>query len=95
MRRLILKFTALLLLAAFASPVLACINDREVNRSEREFKSQYMTPTPTSEPSTPPSQDSWTPFALLGGGAVLLVGATVTTFKQTRRTTRNRDDQDA
>jgi hypothetical protein len=86
MRRLILKFTALLLLAAIASPVLACINDREVNRSEREFKSQYMAPTPMSVPVTQPSQDSWMPFAFLGGGAVLLVGATVTTIKQTRRT---------
>jgi hypothetical protein len=87
MRRLILKFTALLLLAAIATPVLACINDREVNRSEREFKSQYMTPTPTNQPSTQPSQDSWTPFAFLTGGAVLLVGATITTIKQVRRKT--------
>jgi hypothetical protein len=86
MGRFILKFTVLLLLAAHATPVRACINDREVNRSEREFKSQYMTPTPMSEPATPPPQDSWTPFALLGGGAILLVGATVTTIKLPRRT---------
>ncbi len=85
MGRLILGLTALLLLAGTATPVLACINDREVNRSEREFKSQYLQPTPANQPSSQPSQNPLISFAYISGGAILLIGATVTAFKKVRR----------
>jgi hypothetical protein len=80
MGRLILGPAALLLLAAVATPVRACINDREVERAEREFKSQYLELAPASEPLSP-SPGQMMPIALLGGGAVMLVGATLTIVK--------------
>jgi len=72
MRRLLACFT----LAAFASPVVACINDVELPNHEREFRSQYReeanvpSPPPPVESSPGPSNQ-----ALIGGGAVLLLGA--------------------
>jgi hypothetical protein len=56
MGRLIPGLAALLLLAAGAMPVRACINDREVIRTEREFKSQYLQPAPAPQPSSQPSE---------------------------------------
>jgi hypothetical protein len=74
MRRLILGLSALALLGSAALPARACINDREVNRAEREFKSQYLAPTPpTSDPSG--TQAKPIPIAFLAAG-VLLLGAT-------------------
>jgi len=86
MRRLIPGLSALMLLAA-ALPARACINDREVNRAEREFKSQYRQTAPTGQPapSPPQSRDSALPLAFLGGGAVLLLGATATVLKPRKR----------
>ncbi|HKI38352.1 MAG TPA: hypothetical protein VKA46_41265 [Gemmataceae bacterium] len=85
MRHVIVGLSGLFLLAAVALPARACINDREVNRSEREFKSQYLQPppAPASEPSSPQSQGL--PMAFLGGGAVLLLGATVTVLNVRKR----------
>jgi hypothetical protein len=77
MRRLILGLSAFVLLAAAVAPARACINDREVKRSEREFKSQYQQPAPAGEPSyqPPAPQSPGLSVAFLGGGAVLLLGA--------------------
>ena len=73
MRRLILGLSALALLAA-ALPARACINDREVKRSEREFKSQYLKPRPPEQPSPEPSN---VPLMAAGGGLILLTAAAV------------------
>jgi hypothetical protein len=81
MRRVILGLSALLLLSATAS---ACVNDREVNRAEREFKSQYEQPAPPAT-SDPGPQDQAMPIAFLGGGAFLLLGATVTVLNLRKR----------
>jgi hypothetical protein len=63
----------------------ACINDREVNAKEREFKSQYQESNPSSAPApsyTPSTQDKLVPFAALGTGSVLLTGAGVFCLKR-------------
>jgi hypothetical protein len=80
MGRLILRLSALMLLAVAALPARACINDREVNRAEREFKSQYLQTAPETQPAPDPSgtQETALPIAFLGGGGVLLLGATAT-----------------
>jgi hypothetical protein len=78
MRCLILGMSALALLTAAALPARACINDREVNRSEREFKSQYQQPAYTPTPAPPPAQDQGTSLAFLGAGTFLLLGAAAT-----------------
>ena len=87
MRRLVPGLSALVLLAAAALPARACINDREVNRAEREFKSQYRQTAPTTQPAPSPSgtQESTLPLAFLGGGAVLLLGATATVLSPRKR----------
>jgi hypothetical protein len=65
--------TAMALVLA-ASAAAACVNDREVNAHEREFKSNYMTPRPAESPS-PESSDM--PWAAAGGGLLLLTAAAV------------------
>ncbi|HEY7159449.1 MAG TPA: hypothetical protein VH575_36220 [Gemmataceae bacterium] len=59
----------------------ACINDREVNNAEREFKSQYqekpVSESPASEPSPPSTSDQFKEYGPLALGGVLLVGAMV------------------
>jgi hypothetical protein len=63
----------------------ACINDREVNAKEREFKSQYQENTPRRAPEpwySPPSEQKLVPFAALGTGSVLLIGAGVFCLKR-------------
>jgi hypothetical protein len=74
-----------LLLATFclafsASTAFACLNDRDINQAEREFKSSYQ----EDQPATPSleSQPSDLKEKLLvygggGAGAVLLIGAAV------------------
>ncbi len=83
MRHLVPGLSALVILAAVALPAWACINDREVNRAEREFKSQYRQTVPTGQPAAYPSapQESTLPLAFLGGGTVLLLGATATILR--------------
>jgi hypothetical protein len=86
MRRLLLGLSALALLASAAPRALACINDREVNRAEREFKSQYQpTAAPTPPAVSPGSRDSVLPIAFLAGGAVLLLAATATVLTPRKR----------
>jgi hypothetical protein len=86
MRRLLVGLSALFLLAA-APAARACINDREITRAEREFKSQYLQTTPgTASPSEPaPAQGTDLSAAYLAGGAVLLLGATVTVLNLRQR----------
>jgi hypothetical protein len=85
MRRVIPWLSALVLLSAVL-PARACINDREVERAEREFKSQYLQ-TPPAEPPTsePAPQSQGLPIAFLGGGTVLLLGATMTVLNLRKR----------
>src|SRR5438874_1669804 len=86
MPRLLVGLSALGLLAV-ALPARACINDREVTRAEREFKSQYLQPTPATPPTseTAPAQGADFSAAYWGGGAVLLLGATVTVLNLRQR----------
>jgi hypothetical protein len=87
MGRLILELTALMLLGAAALPTQACINDREVNRAEREFKSQYLQTAPVAKPAPDPSDihERALPIAFLSSGGVLLLGATATVLNMRKR----------
>jgi hypothetical protein len=87
MDRLILGLSAFILLAAAALPARACINDREVIRAEREFKSQYLQRAPVTQPAPDPSGtlETTLPMALPGGGGVLLLGATATVLNPRKR----------
>ena len=82
------SFAALVLgcLLLTAGPAArACINDREVNSAEREFKSSYMEDTPQGEPApeyAPPPPDRTAPLAVLGLGSTLLLGAAVVCLKR-------------
>jgi hypothetical protein len=69
--RWLISAVALVLVASAAA---ACINDREVDTREREFKSQYLAPRPT-EPVSPEPSD--VPLAAAGGGLLLLTLAAV------------------
>jgi hypothetical protein len=74
---------------AAAGSARACLNDREVNRAEREFRSQYQDPSPLeSAPTAPPTSfgDEVKFYAPLTFGGLLLVGA----FMQTARRRDNR-----
>jgi hypothetical protein len=73
------------LLGAAAASASACINDREVNAKEREFKSQYQESTPSNppKPSYPPgNQNRLGPIAALGTGTLLLAGAGLVCLKR-------------
>lgn len=87
MGRLVLGLSALMLLATAALPARACINDREVIRAEREFKSQYLRPVPATQPaSEPPTiQEKALPIILLGFGGALFLGATATVLSPHKR----------
>jgi hypothetical protein len=80
---------ALTVLGATAAPVLACINDREVNKSEREFKSHYLDPQPLPGAGAP-SDDSTDRGDLMvyggmGTGTLFLIGAVVVGFRKSSR----------
>jgi hypothetical protein len=69
---------SLLVVGATALPALACINDREIERKEREFKSHYQDNQERSNPvqeTAPTSDQKLLPYAALGAGSFLLVGA--------------------
>jgi hypothetical protein len=80
MRPTLVGLCLLFVATTLVLPARACINDREVNRSEREFKSQYQQPSPGADPTGPPAapQSSDLPLVFLGGGTVLLLGAGLT-----------------
>jgi hypothetical protein len=77
------RFPAVLVLSmltifAIALPASACLNDRDVNAKEREFKSQYHQNTPSVPPEpvySPPMREKMVPYAALGTGSFLLLGA--------------------
>src|SRR5207253_1382396 len=79
--RILLRYTlSLLLLTCLVVPAVACLNDREVNTAEREFKSQYL--DKTAQPVSPgelsvPSPDEGHAQAAAVLGIGLLAGATV------------------
>jgi hypothetical protein len=70
------RLLACLVLAVFAGPAAACINDTELPGHEREFRSHYLgpavTPPPPSTSAEPPDYQ-----LMYGGGVALLVGAAV------------------
>ncbi|QJW95500.1 hypothetical protein [Frigoriglobus tundricola] len=76
-------FAGLVLVVA-AEPAAACINDVELPTHEREFRSQYRSPTTT--PPTSPSGPTNRPSAslLVGTGVVLLAGAVALTLSGRR-----------
>jgi hypothetical protein len=71
----------LLLMIGSATPVRACINDRNVEISEREFKSSYQqgdeagSSVSPQEYSPPEELDLFPIIAGSGLGSLLLVGA--------------------
>jgi hypothetical protein len=69
---------SVLTIVTVAVPASACLNDRDVKAKEREFKSQYqeIAPSVPSEPEySPPLRDKVVPYAALGTGSFLLLGA--------------------
>ena len=70
-----LRLLACLVLAWFACPATACINDVELPNHEREFRSQYR--RQASPPAASPNSPSLPPryHLLMGGGSALLIGA--------------------
>jgi hypothetical protein len=73
MRHVLILIVASVALLVPTSLASACINDRESEKSEKEFKSRYIevpAPTPQSEPA--PSDNS-----LVYGGTTLGVGLLV------------------
>jgi hypothetical protein len=87
MGRVLSGLAALVLLAAAALPAQACINDREVDRTEREFKSHYLETAPVTQPAPNPSgtEQKALPIAFLGGGGILLLGATASVLRLRKR----------
>jgi hypothetical protein len=69
--------------AASGPAALACINDREVQTHEREFKSQYDTDAPPTRSASPDSPDA-VPTAAISGGAALLLAAGFVTLRRPR-----------
>jgi hypothetical protein len=81
MRRFLLSSLLSAVVAMSNSSAFACINDREADNAEREFKSQYHekpaaeSPSPISPPgSTGDSLKEYGPLVL---GGTLLVGSMV------------------
>jgi hypothetical protein len=63
----------------------ACYNDREVERAEREFRSQYASPPLTPpQPVSPAVEEQVKLYAPLSMGGLLLVGAFVQTVRRSR-----------
>jgi hypothetical protein len=71
MRRLF----AILALTAMAGPAMACLNDAELPKYEREFRSQYrgQEQPPAVEPSPTPVGR----YVMFAAGGALLVGSVV------------------
>jgi hypothetical protein len=82
-RSLLCLLTSAVLLAITALPTRACLNDREVDNAEREFKSHYADPAEGQSPRLPPpsATDQLKYYGPLAMGGLLLVGA----FAQVRR----------
>lgn len=74
------RIFAILALAGFAGPALACINDIELPKYEREFRSQYKNTTPPA--AEPSSSEPNRHYLMFGAGGAMLVGATVMTLRR-------------
>ncbi len=77
-------FLSGVLVTFFAGGAVACINDREVSNSEREFKSHYKTnyqKQPVIE-SPEPLKNQLLAYGATGLGSVLLLGSLVVTLKK-------------
>ena len=77
MGRFAMRLLACVLVLAATGTASACINDSEVDRSEREFKSSYNERSPRGEPAPEysPGGEPTGPLAFLGLGSALLAGA--------------------
>jgi hypothetical protein len=76
---------SLLLVSVASLPVSACINDRDVGPKEREFKSHYQDNQPRPNPVqeiSPTTEQKLVPYAALGAGSFLLVGAAVVCMRK-------------
>jgi hypothetical protein len=76
-------FLSALLLASAVPAATACINDREAETHEREFKSQYLKQPPAPSTEQPPASigDHVGTIAMSGLGVSLLAGAVVFSLK--------------
>jgi hypothetical protein len=79
-------FLIAVLLVAPASIASACMNDRESNQSEKEFKSNYLE-QPVAPASPPPVSHDLVVMGEVGSG--LLLGAFALGFFFTRRKDSN------
>jgi hypothetical protein len=78
---------AWLCLGVLAPAASACINDRESDKAEKEFKSRYIdqqTPTGTT-PTSPAPENRVLTVSATAVGAVLLIGAVTITVLPRRR----------
>ncbi len=88
-RRFLRLLGVCLSLGLFVQVAAACINDRESDKAEKEFKSRYLdqqAPSGTSpaSPSSPPENRLLTVGAT-SVGAVLLIGAVTITVLPRRK----------
>ncbi len=75
-------------MAVFVPGLAACINDRESDKAEKEFKSRYIDQqTPKNGvPATPSRPANWTGSVSAASiGGVLLIGAVAVTLLPRRR----------
>lgn len=80
---------SLILIALWGGPAAACINDRDVNVAENEFKSQYQAPTlPLHKKETEAAGTQGTrrfnPYSIpiMGIGMLMLVGGIIITKRR-------------
>jgi hypothetical protein len=78
------------LLLTFVSPVQACINDREVQAYEREFKSNYIEksaaqPASPDESISPPADESYRRVVMTTGVILLASAAALGFVRKTRQ----------
>jgi hypothetical protein len=82
MKRLAAVLAAAWLLFLLSGGASACLNDRESEQGEREFKSSYVdrpsTP-PVAPAESPPQIQSQMYYLMAGGGVVLLACAVLLT----------------
>ncbi len=82
------RFTlwALAVSLVFTGAASACLNDREVEKTEREFKSSYMEkPAPTAPTSPEPAPvNQLLTYGGSSAGAVLLLGGFVLALRRVK-----------
>ncbi len=82
-------FGALILLGFLASAATACINDRESDKAEKEFKSRYIdqqVPKNTAPETSPtPTENRLLTVGATSVGAMLLIGAVTVTVLPRRK----------